>query len=342
MDKNKAILVTGATGFVGAYLLRYLLAEGYTNIRAMRRKSSNMALVAEIEDKVEWVVGDILDIIFLEEVFKGVKQVYHSAAVISMAPADEAMMRQVNIEGTANVVNAALYAGIEKMVFLSSIASIGRTKNVIHIDEKTRWEESKYNSSYAISKMQAEQEVWRGIAEGLNAAIINPGVILGSGFWMQGTCVTFSQVWKGLMVYPGGASGYVDVRDIARMCITLMEKEVKSERYIAVGENLSYQQLFTMVAQSLGKKPPMIKLPVWLGEIAWRLIWVFSAITRIKPMLTKEMVQLTARTYIYDSSKSVEQLGFKYTPIKQCVEQTSAQLIEASKQDFIPKILPLN
>lgn len=341
MTTDKTVLVTGATGFVGAYLLRYLLKAGYTEILAMKRKNSPMDLVAEIQDKVQWVEGDILDIIFLEDVMKGVDQVYHAAAVISMNPREKEMMFQVNIEGTTNVVNAALHEGIEKMVFLSSIAAIGRTKNVKHINEKTKWEESKFNSNYAESKMLAEREVWRGIAEGLNAAIINPAVILGSGFWKKGTCVTFSRVWSGLMVYPGGASGYVDVRDVARMCIDLMEKDIHSERFIAVGENMSYQKLFTMVANFLGKKPPAFELPVFIGEIAWRILGVLSFITRSTPMLTREMVQLTARTYIYDNTKSKEQLGFEYTAMEDCFKATCEQLKAAAKENFAAKVLPV-
>ncbi|MEM1321707.1 MAG: NAD-dependent epimerase/dehydratase family protein [Bacteroidota bacterium] len=341
MDKNKRILVTGATGFVGAYLLRYLLDRGYTNISALHRHSSPWNLVEDIRDRVTWIEGDILDIFSLEEALDGVELLYHCAAIISMDPRDNQLMRQVNYEGTANVVNMALDAGVEKMLYTSSIAAIGRTKESRTIDEKYSWERSKYNSNYAISKYLAEQEVWRGIAEGLPAVIINPGVIIGSGFWDRGTSVMFQRVWKGLQFFPGGGSGYVDVRDVARMCLQLMESNIAGERFIAVSENCDYKNLFTMVADSLKKGAPQYQLPNWVGELAWRLIWPVSKLTNTKPLLTREMVQMTAKTYVYSNKKSLDQLNFKYLPLLQTIQETGAQFLQAEAVQFRPSLLPL-
>ena len=184
---NTSILVTGGTGFVGSYLLRYLVQQGYTQIGAIKRPNSPMDLVEEIKDKIKWIEGDVLDIFSLEDALKGVQQLYHCAAVVSYSPKDFKQMMKVNVEGTANVVNLALEAGIKKMLYVSSIAALGKTEKTLWVDEQADWIPSKSNSQYSISKYLSEMEVWRGMAEGLRAAIVNPSVILGSGFWDAGT-----------------------------------------------------------------------------------------------------------------------------------------------------------
>ncbi|MBK8704119.1 MAG: NAD-dependent epimerase/dehydratase family protein [Saprospiraceae bacterium] len=180
------ILVTGGTGFIGSYLLRYLVQNGYTRIRALRRPNSKMDMVAEIQDKIEWVECDLLDVLGLEEAMEGIRYVYHCAALVSMNRRDAQRLIEVNREGTANMVNWSLEKGVEKFLHVSSIAAIGHNKHAEFIDENCHWERSGKLSYYALSKYQAEQEVWRGVAEGLNAVVVNPSVVLGSGRWKEG------------------------------------------------------------------------------------------------------------------------------------------------------------
>jgi len=341
MPSKKTIFVTGGTGFLGSYLLRYLVTQD-VQIRALKRTTSSMALVKDIVNQIEWIEGDILDVSCLMNAMKNVDQVYHCAAIVSFEQKTFDTMMQVNVEGTANIVNIALKSKIKKLVYISSIAAIGRIKNQKNINEKTQWQASKINSQYAISKYLAEQEVWRGIAEGLNAAMINPSVILGSGFWKQGTGRIFLQVWKGLRFYPIGGSGYVDVRDVAKISIQLMESDVHSERFIINGNNLSYKELFTTIAYALGKKEPTIKVAPFLQGIAWRVAWLISKLTRTNSLLTRESAALVAETFIYDNTKSIAQFNLTYTPIQNTIKETAQQFLEASKNDFHPAYLPLN
>ena len=182
---EQKIFVTGGTGFVGAYLLQYLVANGYQNITALKRPSSPMDLVVSISNQIHWVEGDVLDLPVLEEVMKEVDQVYHCAAMVSFQPNDKEQMMQVNRQGTANIVNMAMHHKVKKLVHISSIAAIGKEKDQKIISELTKWKEDVNTTNYAKSKYAAEMEVWRGIAEGLKAVIINPSMILGSGFGIE-------------------------------------------------------------------------------------------------------------------------------------------------------------
>ncbi len=336
------ILVTGGTGFLGSYLLRCLIHKGYNNIIAIRRSSSRMDLVEDVKDKIEWVDCDILDVIGLEKVMQDVEQIYHVAAMVSFEPKYRKKMHQVNIEGTANIVNLALDHQIEKLVFVSSIAAIGRRKRLTHINEKTKWEKSDYNSEYAISKYHAEQEVWRGIAEGLNAAIINPGIILGAGFWNEGSASFFSKIWKGNKFYGTGGSGFVDVRDVSRLMIKMMESEVKSERFIAIGENWSYQKVFETIADSIQKNRPSIPINPLLGGVAWRVEWVRSRITGHPALVSKETVENSFRNWIHDNQKSIDTFNHKYIPLEQTIHETGQLFLEAAKNGLQPKYLSVN
>ncbi len=337
----KRILVTGGTGFVGAYLLHYLLQRGYTNIRAIKRANSSMALVKDIEQQIEWIEGDVLDIFSLEEAMEGVEQVYHCAAVVSYDPRDKKKMYEVNVKGTANVINSALHTGIEKLLHISSIAALGRSQKTVYLDETAIWENSQTNSQYATTKYLAEMEVWRGMAEGLTVAIVNPSVILGSGFWNQGTGKFFMNGWKNFNFYSTGGTGFVDVRNVAKACIELMESNLNNQRFILNAENLSYQELQYQIADALGKKRPSVKVNYIIRELAWRIAWLQSRLAGTSPFLTKETARHSTKRYYYDNCKSTEKLQLQYTPIKETVTMTCEQLKLAATQDFKPMLLPI-
>ncbi len=338
---TKKIFVTGGTGFIGSYLLRHLVNKGYTDIRALKRQGSPMVLVSDIADKIEWIEGDLLDLPALGEAMAGVHQVYHSAAIVSFSEADNLRMRKINQEGTANIVNIALDEGVEKLVHVSSIAALGRSRNSTAIDEQTKWQDGNWNSPYGISKHLAEMEVWRGIAEGLNAAIVNPSNVLGSGFW-QGKLSSgniFYKIWKGLPFYPRGATGFVDVRDVVRFTVQLMESDISSQRYILNGENLSFQTLFTEIANVLEVKPPAIKVTPFIRETAWRVAWLASKISGKPAFITKQTARSSSRSFQYDNTKSLSAFDFSYTPILQTIRETGAQFLESTKNDFEPAVL---
>ncbi len=339
--KNKQVLVTGGTGFLGSYVLRYLVREGYTQVRALRRATSTMDLVADVTNGIEWVECDILDVFALEDAMQGVQQVYHCAAVISFDPRDYEKMRTVNVDGTANVVNAALDANVEKLLHVSSTAAIGRTKNQPIVTEENKWERSHYNSEYAISKYLAENEVWRGMVEGLNVAIVNPSIILGSGRWDEGALKFFKLGWQSFPFYTKGTAGFVDVRDVARFMLQLMESEVVGERYILSGESLTYQTIMNEIALQLNKKPPTIQINPLLQQIAWRVEWLRSRVLGGRPLVTKETAGHSLRSFLYQNDKSRNEFDFEYTPIRQTIAETSRQFRDAAEADFKAMTLPL-
>lgn len=321
------ILVTGGTGLVGSYLIRHLLRQGH-QVRALKRASSKMGLVDDIKDKVEWVEGDILDIFALEDAMKGIDNIYHCAAVVSFDPRDRQLMYQTNIEGTANVVNIALDSNIKKLVHVSSISALGRVKNFSTLSENTKWETSKHNSHYSITKYESEQEVWRGIAEGLNAVIVNPSMIMGAGYWDSGTCGFFTKVWNGLKFYPQGGTGYVDVRDVVEVMQLLMDSEINNERFVLSSADLTYKEFFNLIGQFLNKKAPSIKVNKWIGETAWRVEYIKSLLTNSRPLVTKETYHSSSKTFYFDGAKIEKAVNFSYLPIEKTIKDTCEVFIK--------------
>ena len=250
------VLVTGGTGFLGSYIIKLLVEKGYA-VRAIRRSNKlPFWIPKEILDKVEWVDGDVLDVVALEEAMEGIDAVIHSAAVVSFVKKERKQMYRVNVEGTANVVNMMLEKNIRRLVHISSVAALGRTAGGGQVNEEKKWEESKVNTHYAISKSKAELQVWRGIAEGLEAVILNPSTILGYGDWNSSSCAIFKKVYEGFNWYSPGINGFVDVEDVARVAILLMENSISEERFIVNGDTWPFKKLQDVMADAFGKKHP--------------------------------------------------------------------------------------
>jgi dihydroflavonol-4-reductase len=338
MDQDNLVLVTGGTGFLGSYLLRYLVERGH-RLRALRRPGSSMDLVA---DGVEWVEADVTDLIALEDAMQGVTQVCHCAAMVSFHPRDVTRMMQVNVEGTANLVNLSLDMGVRRFVHASSIAAIGRSKERPRLTEASPWVQSRENSQYAISKYRSEQEVWRGHAEGLAAAIVNPAIILGSGFWDTGSNRFFRQLHQGLKFSPVGRSGFVDVRDVARFMALLLESDISGQRYILNAQNIPYRDFFRLAAAALRVAPPPIPVGPLLAEAAWRVEWLKEKILGTAPVVTRESARASVSQFYYQNDKSRSVFNFDYLPLEQTIRETAAQFLEASKDGFRPRVLPFN
>lgn len=317
----KKVFVTGATGFVGSYLTRLLLQKGY-EVSASKRASSKMDLLRDVHSKVKWMDGDILDIPFLEKSIEGMDLVFHCAAIISFSPKDLEKMMAINVQGTANIVNTCLHQQVRKLIHVSSIAAIGRPKHETSITEKTKWQKSELNTNYAKSKFLAEQEVWRGHSEGLNIGIVNPSIILGAGYWDSGSCKLFHTVYKGLKFYPLGSTGFVDVRDVAQTMLAISISERSGERYITNGSNIPYQQLFDLMADELNVKRPYIKVTPLLRALSWRVEKLKGAITGKHPLITKDTALLSSLSYQYANTKSITELGIKYTPLKTTIRDS--------------------
>ncbi len=341
MERDKNILVTGGTGFLGSYLLRSLIQKGHTKIRALKRRDSPMDLVRPVAHQIEWLEYDLLDAAYLCDALQGVHQVYHCAAMVSFYVRDRKQMFRTNVEGTANIVDASLSCGIEKLVHVSSVAAIGRAKNQKTISEATKWERSKLNTYYGISKYLAENEVWRGMVEGLNVAVVNPAIILGSGFWKGGPQEFFKLAGKAFPFYPTGSNGFVDVRDVAQFMILLMESDIHGERFILSGETWSYRNLLTNISKFMNKRPPTIKVSPFIQQVAWRLEWLRQTFAGAHPIITKETALTAANSFHYLNNKSLRTFDFEYTPIIETVRQTSLQFLEAQNEGMQPKFLEL-
>jgi nucleoside-diphosphate-sugar epimerase len=319
-SEQNIVLVTGASGFVGSHLTRYLSGKG-EQVKALynsRQPSEDMKALPG----VTWHRCDLLDIYDIEEVMQDVTEVYHCAAIVSFHGRDKEKLKHFNVEGTANVVNEALERGVRKMVYVSSIASLGRSKEGAEITEEEQWEESRYNSVYAESKHAAELEIWRGQGEGLNAAIINPGIIIGEGDWDNGSAALVKVVHSEFPYYTHGINAWVDVQDVARAMYMLMKSEISGERFILSAGNFSYKEMFTMMAEAMGKKPPHKPAGKLMSAIVWRLSALKSMLTGKPATITKETAMVAQRKALYNNTKLTSILPqFSYTPIRQSVER---------------------
>ncbi len=315
------VLVTGGTGFLGAYILQELIQKGY-KVRAIRRSSKLPAFIAkDILDKVDWVDGDVLDVVSLQDAMEGVDTVIHSAAVVSFAKKDREQMYQVNVEGTANVVNMALEKNVRRLVHISSVAALGRTADGGHVNEEKKWENSKVNTHYSISKFKAELHVWRGMSEGLEAVILNPSTILGYGDWHSSSCAIFRQVHDGFKWYTAGINGFVGVEDVARAAVLLMASDINEQRYIINGDNWPFRRLQQTIADGFGKKGPTKEATPFLLGLAWRMEKIKSAFTRKKPLLTKDSAKVALSQTYFDNDKILKALpGFSFTPLDQAIK----------------------
>lgn len=320
------ILVTGGNGLLGSYLLRHLV-QWEVPVTAIYRRQISTLLTPEENARIRWVQGDILDVVLLTELMQSCKQVYHCAGVVSFHPQRKAAMYKINVEGTANVVNAALVAGINKLVHVSSVSALGRKRFHETVSEHTQWTEETNNSHYGKSKFLAEMEVWRGIAEGLNAVIVNPTIILGAGDWHQGSTALFKKASESFPWYTEGVTGFVDARDCAEAMIRLMQSPIQGERFILSSENKTYREVLTAMALCLGAQPPTRKAHPWMSEIIWRLEWVRSLFHNKEPLLTKETARTAHAKVLFDNSKILKALpGFRFRTIEETIRDTCATL----------------
>ncbi|CAA0209668.1 NAD-dependent epimerase/dehydratase family protein [Tenacibaculum maritimum] len=325
------ILVTGGTGLVGSHLL-YYLTEANHRIRAIYRTEEKIEKVKKVFsfytddvlgrfNKIEWVRADITELPSLIPVFEEVIQVYHCAALVSFDPKDYRKMRQVNIEGTANVVNLCIDKGIQKICFVSSIAAVGDSIEGKLITEENEWIETGENHGYAITKYGAEMEVWRGSQEGVDVVIVNPGVILGSGFWEEGSGKLFAQVYNGLRFYTEGVTGFIGVQDVVKVMISLMKSSSKNERFILVSENKSFRNILFLMADFFQKKRAFIKVGKLVTSIVWRMDWLLTIITGKKPFLVKNTAKSSHNVSYYSSAKIKGRLDIEFTPIHKVVQE---------------------
>lgn len=331
MDKTSGILLTGANGLVGSYILRELIHQGYENIHIVKRENSKLDLIADLLVKVKIEETDINDIIAMANAIQSVEIVIHTAAIVSFDPKDAKKMMKTNVEGTKTVVDLCLEHQIKKFIYISSIAALGRSKSKKEIDERSKWINDKLNSQYSISKNMAEQEVWRGHAEGLNVSVINPSLILGGAYWNNGSSSIFQNIYNGIPMYPPGRTAVVDVRDVATFCIKLLESDFNGERFICSAENITYKDLFSKIAKSLGVTPPKRPLSPFFASISWRVILIKSRILGQRATITRQSMKNAFQNFKYLNDKSRKELGFEYRNVDQSIEDCCKVFIESKK-----------
>jgi nucleoside-diphosphate-sugar epimerase len=285
---------------------------------------------------VEWFTGDILDVVSLQDAMNGVDAVIHTAAIVSFAANKRKEMYQVNVEGTANVVNVALDCGVSRFIHISSVAALGRTAEASTVNEDKEWKESKSNTHYSMSKHEAEMHVWRGFAEGLEGVVLNPSTILGYGDWHQSSAALFRNAWKEFPWYTRGINGFVGVKDVAEIVAQLVYAPLSQQRFIVNSDNWSFRKLLETIAENLDKRKPHREAGPILGGIAWRLEKIKSAFTGSPALLTRETARVAQSKTSFSNAKILRALpGFHFTPLETVIELAANQYGKALESGAI-------
>ena len=322
------VLVTGATGILGRVLVLELLKQG-KSVRATKRATSDISEVKKSWDfytdqseeffkKIEWVEVDFEDLDSLRIALEGIEEVYHCSAKVSFYPKDEAEMFKTNIEGTKNLLYIVEEKSVKKFLFVSSIAVFDKINEKGKIDEESEFDEKKQNSAYALSKYLSEMEVWRAYAEGINTIIINPGVIIGSGNWGKSSGDLFPSFEKSPFSFSGGTA-YVDVRDVAKIAVILMEKEKFGERYTIISENKKYKEVADKIRQFLGKNESVILPKFWLNlgyGLNLALGWLFPYLR----IISKENIKMLTEFTLISNKKIIKELNFQFISVKDSLD----------------------
>ncbi len=332
------VIVIGGTGLVGSHLL-LKLAENEVEIIATYQTESKISQVeklfryyapehfAELFKKISWRKVDILDVFGLEELIAENDEVFHCAALVSFHRRDFSRLMKVNREGTTNVVNVCVAKNIRKLCFVSSTSAV--TGGLEHqVDERLRWKKAPQTSGYSMSKYGAEREVWRGIEEGLTAVIVNPCVILGAGNWSDSSLTILGTIKKGLTFYPPGANAIVDARDVASVMEKLMKSEIVSQRYLLIGENISFKELFTRIALEMKKSPPkraVGKFGLSLARYVFGFLYLFS---KKRSPISKDNVNSALSSTVYSNQKCVNELKYSFYNLDETIKNAVRGRIE--------------
>lgn len=328
------ILVTGGTGLVGSHLLLDLVRTNQ-KVRAIYRSKDSLEAVKKVFSytyskenaeklfqTIDWVVADITDVPSLEEAFEDVRSVYHCAALVSFDSGKDTLLRKTNIEGTANVVNYCIKNKIEKLCFVSSIATLDKKPGEKIISETSHWNKENNHNMYAITKYGSEMEVWRASQEGVSVVIVNPGVILGTGSWTSGSGQIFSRIQKGLNYYVNKVTGFVGVEDVVRVMQQLMASSIENDQFILVSENRSFRSIFEKVATVLEKPAPLKRLKSWMIYSGWFFQGIKSLFTGEEKNLTLNSAKTLSEESFYSNEKISSALNFEFEPIDMVIERT--------------------
>lgn len=331
---------------LGARIVFDLLNQGvkvkaiYRNKKRIEQFRKNISFYCkneqELTNLVEWVEADVVDYLSICNAVEGVDLVIHSAAMVSFHPNDQEAMYEINIKGTANIVDACLFKGVKRICHVSSIAALGKEDEGEMIDENSSWIPERKHSGYQISKFHSEMEIWRGINEGMEAVIVNPSVILGPGEWHAGSPAFFNNIYKGMKFYPTGGTGFVDVRDVSAAIMTLIEDKnwgnAIEKRFLLNAENVSYEKVFSLISHSLKVKAPSIAANKYLLALAWRAAWIAGKLTGKKPLITRGSVGNASKKQLFNGSRITREFGFDYRSLEKTIEEIGQMFLNDHKK----------
>lgn len=307
------ILVTGGTGLLGSYLLRWFKRNGYDHLTATFQNPKSK-IPADLQQGIEWRRLQLPDIPDAYDVVADKEWVIHSAGLVSYLKEDKFRLLEVNQQGTEHIVNACLAHHVQHLVYIGSIGALGKESNNVTLNESSSWLDNEFSTAYGLSKYLGELEVWRGAGEGLNASVILPSVILGTGDWQRSSLQLIDRVANRAPFYPAGQTGYVDVRDIATFVGKVLEKQMIGERWILNGANLSYRDVYQKISANLGLTKNFRQAPEWLA----RLLLLVSNLKNGR-MSVPDIINQVYGTFYYDATKSTTIQGFSYTPIDETI-----------------------
>ena len=329
-------LVTGATGIIGSHVVLKLLQNNKPVI-ACKQKSSNINKTKQLFgfynqshlfEKIVWKDIDICDIFSIEEALEGVTTVYHCAGLVSFNRKDRKKLFLLNETGTANVVNACIEKKIKALCHVSSISTINNSDYKEALHENIFWKTNGKESDYAISKYNGEREVWRGIEEGLNAVIVNPGIVLSPGFWNQSSSRLFKKCYQGNSFYTDGITGYVSAKDTAEAMIQLVEKNHFANRYILIEGNYSFETILNLISTGLSKRKPTIHAGKTLLQFGRILDFILSRFTGREQILTKSFIHSALHKKPYLNTKIKDTLSLKFSPIEAEIKEICDILVK--------------
>lgn len=314
-------LVTGATGFIGSHVARKLVERG-ERVRVLIRETSKTSNIEGLD--VERVYGDVLDSKSLSVAIKGCDTLYHIAGLVSSKKAHNKRMYEVNVNGTINVLSAALNEGVERVVYTSSIAAIGVDSNGGVANEETPFTLEHLGIQYINTKHKAENEALRIHKKGLPLVVVNPSVVVGPGDIYLASCGFVVLYCKSR--YPGyidGGVNLVSVDDVAEGHLLAAEYGRQGERYVLANKNYSIRELFTLLEEVTGISSPKIKIP-YIVALAGG--YLFERLLRLPfsnfVLLDTDSVKATSLKWYFDSSKSIRELGFPQSSIEGTIEKT--------------------
>lgn len=311
--------VTGANGLLGSFIIRRLIAENASFI-AFRRKESDISLLNDVGDSIQWREIDLLDPVTMDDALLGITSVIHAAAMVSFNPQQASAIARSNTEGTRNLVNACLANEIPRFIHISSVGALGRMKGQAVIDETNKWIEDDSHNPYATSKYLAELEVFRGQEEGLRTVVLNPSVILAPADWEKSSAKLFKYVWDEPLFYIDGSLNYVDVRDVATAVWLALNSGTENERFIVSAGAVSFKDFFDAVARRFARRPPMIKLNRNLLKLAAGFEAISAKIRRSEPRITPDTARLAGTFFEYQNSKVIQQLGLEFHPYEETLD----------------------